>query len=368
MIKFNDLKKINGRFEKDFHKEFQSLLESGWYISGQKQLEFEKNFASYCGTKFCVGVGNGLDALTIILKAYTEMGKLSKGNEIIVPANTYIATILAITEAGFVPVLVEPDSSTYNISVEEIKKNISKNTVGIMAVHLYGKLAEMELINKVAKANNLLVFEDAAQAHGAKSSTNFRAGNLSNAAAFSFYPTKNLGALGDGGAITTNDENLYECAKKISNYGSAKKDQNEIKGVNSRLDEIQAALLNIKLKELDADNSKRISIAKRYISEITNTNLILPEIKENSLENVFHLFPIRCTNRNKLEKYLIEHEIQTVIHYPTAPHKQKAFKEFNEMSFPITEKIHSQIISIPINPVLTENEVDQIITVLNCFA
>lgn len=367
MIKFNDLKKGNDRFKKEFQQTFETFLDSGWYILGSNVEKFEKEFASFCGTKYCVGVGNGLDALILIFKAYIALGKLKKGDEILVPANTYIATILAITETGLTPVLVEPNIETYNISVKELKNKISTKTKGILVVHLYGRLAEMEEINKLAKTHKLLVIEDAAQAHGATSSNNKKAGNLSNAGAFSFYPTKNLGALGDGGAITTNDENLYFCAKKISNYGSIKKDVNEIKGINSRLDEIQAAFLSIKLKHLDADNKKRVAIAKKYVTCIKNTEITLPQFHDNHADNVFHVFPIRCNNRNKLQNFLTKNNIQTVIHYPTPPHKQNAYFEWNDFSFPITEQIHDTTLSLPIYPTIEKEEVIKIIEIINKF-
>lgn len=367
MIKFNDLKKNNDRFQEEFKIAFGSFLNSGWYILGKQVDKFEKEFAAYCGTKYCIGVGNGLDAIALILKGYKELGKLNDGDEIIVPANTYIATILAIIEAGLKPILVEPNIESYNISIEEIKQNITKKTKGIMAVHLYGRLADMEIINKIAKENNLLVFEDAAQAHGATSQNNLKAGNLSDAGAFSFYPTKNLGALGDGGAITTSDKDLYNCIRSIANYGSIIKDQNDIKGTNSRLDEIQAAFLSIKLKKLDDDNLMRISFAKKYLKLIDNSKFTLPCLNENPIDNIFHIFPIRCKTRDDLAMYLKEHRIQTGIHYPTPPHKQKAFTEWNHLSYPTTEKIHSEIISIPLNPTLKTSEIETIINVLNKY-
>ncbi|MEI6864588.1 DegT/DnrJ/EryC1/StrS family aminotransferase [Flavicella sp.] len=366
MIKFNDLQKTNAAFEADYKNKFNQFLQNGWYINGKEVSNFERNFASYCGTNYCLGVGNGLDAIKIILKASIELGRIHIGDEIIVPANTYIASILGIIESGLTPVLVEPSLDDYNIDVNLIEENITKKTKGILAVHLYGQLTNMEAINKIAQNNNLLVFEDAAQAHGAIYNKGKKAGNLSNAGAFSFYPTKNLGALGDGGAITTNDKALFECARKISNYGSVEKDQNEIKGLNSRLDEIQAAFLDIKLKKLDHDNVLRRKIAKRYVTGITNNKIILPnKVQDESC--VYHVFPIRTKDRNDLSVYLEKNGIQSMIHYPTPPHKQKAFKELNQLYFPITEKIHHEILSIPINPILENHEIEKIITVLNLY-
>lgn len=365
-ISYNNLQKTNAEYEREFRDSFDHFLKKGWYIKGKEVSNFELNFARYCDTKYCIGVGNGLDAIKIILKASIELGRISVRDEIIVPANTYIATILAITEANLVPVLVEPCTNTYNIDTSSIEEKITKKTKGILAVHLYGQLADMKEINRIAKKHGLQVFEDAAQAHGAVSKSGIKAGNFGNAGAFSFYPTKNLGALGDGGAITTNDEKLYNCALKISNYGSLKKDKNEIKGLNSRLDEIQASFLNIKLKKLNDLNNLRRTIAAKYLDSIQNSKLILP-IYDGTENHVFHIFPIRCKNRNELAEYLKSNEIETMIHYPTPPHKQKAFLELNHLNFPITEKIHKEIISIPLNPVLEDEEVERIIEVLNNY-
>jgi dTDP-4-amino-4,6-dideoxygalactose transaminase len=365
MIPFLDLHKINKPYEKAFQEKLQSVMDSGWYILGNEVKQFEDNFAKYCGTKHCVGLGNGLDALVLIFKAYIQLGKLQKGDEVIVPANTYIASILAILQADLIPVLVEPRIDTYNINVDLIAKKISTKTKAILAVHLYGQLADMELINEMAFHHHLLVVEDAAQAHGA--SLDFRlkkAGNLSNAAAFSFYPGKNLGALGDGGAVTTNDSELAKCIKTMSNYGSEIKYYNEYIGINSRLDEIQAGFLNLKLKNLDVDNSKRRDIATRYLSEIKNDSITVP-FWNYSPNHVFHIFVVRVQNRNALQEYLSEKGIQTIIHYPVAPHKQKALQAFNDLSFPITEKIHDEVLSLPISPVMTVEEVDFVIKTLN---
>jgi len=370
MIKFLDLKKINAPYERAFQEKLKSVLESGWYILGNKVATFEANFANYCGTKHCIGVGNGLDALVLIFKGYIQLGKLQKGDEVIVPANTYIASILAILQADLVPVLVEPKLETYNINPVLISEKITSKTKAILAVHLYGQLAEMDAIIEIANQNNLLVVEDSAQAHGAFLSENRMSGNLSNAAAFSFYPGKNLGALGDGGAVTTNDDELTKVIHTLRNYGSEKKYQNEYVGVNSRLDELQAAFLNVKLPNLDIENSKRKAIANRYLSEIKNDKIILPKFSflgTNQSNHVFHLFVIRTRNRDELQKYLLENDIDTMIHYPIAPHKQKAFLAWNNFSFPITEKIQNEVLSLPMSPVLTTVEVNHVISILNQY-
>lgn len=365
MIKFLDLKKINEPYETAFQEKLKLVLANGWYILGNEVAAFESNFANYCGTKHCIGVGNGLDALVLIFKAYIQLGKLEKGDEVIVPANTFIASILAVLQADLVPVLVEPKLETYNINPDLISGKITSKTKAILAVHLYGQLAEMDKISKIANATNLLVIEDAAQAHGAISDFG-KSGNLSNALAFSFYPGKNLGALGDGGAVTTNDAELAKTIQSLRNYGSEAKYKNEYIGVNSRLDEIQAAFLNVKLPNLDLENNSRKVIANRYLSEIKNDKITLPfwDFSEN---HVFHLFVIRTKNRDKLQQFLLENGIQSVIHYPVPPHKQKAFIDWNNLSFPITEKIHNEVLSLPMSPVLTIDEVGFIIEILNQY-
>ena len=367
MIRFLDLKKINERYESAFQDKLKSVLESGWYILGKEVETFESSFANYCKSEYCVGVGNGLDALTLIFKAYIQLGKLQKGDEVIVPANTYIASILAILAADLVPVLVEPKLETYNINPDLIPEKITSKTKAILAVHLYGQLAEMERIHKIAEQNDLLVIEDAAQAHGIERNSNFEIPNSKTelwARAYSFYPSKNLGALGDGGAVVTNDAPLAKVIQSLRNYGSETKYQNEFIGVNSRLDEIQAAFLNLKLSNLDADNEKRRTIAKRYLTEIKNDKIILP-FWDFSKNHVFHLFVIRTSRRAELQFYLQQHGIETAIHYPIPPHKQKALTQMNELSFPITEKIHEEVLSIPLNPALEDEEVSAIIKALN---
>lgn len=374
MIKFLDLHKINERFETDFQERFRSFLNSGYYILGSEVERFEADFASYCGTEYCIGTANGLDALTLIFKSYIHLGKLQRNDEVIVPANTYIASILSVINADLKPILVEPDLESYNISPKKIKKHITPNTKAILVVHLYGQLADMSAINAIAKSEGLLVIEDAAQAHGAVANLKVKipkskirkSGNLGDAAGFSFYPTKNLGALGDAGAVTTNDRDLAQTVKLMRNYGSSKKYVNEIAGVNSRLDELQAAFLNIKLKHLDEDNSKRRSIAKRYLQEIANKKLILPFYSGEN-DHVFHVFVIRVIDRADFEVYLHSHDIGYLIHYPIPPHQQNALSMFNEDLFPITEKIHKTIISIPMSPIMSEDEISRVINVLNAY-
>ncbi|WP_125721445.1 DegT/DnrJ/EryC1/StrS family aminotransferase [Flavobacterium ustbae] len=380
MIPFLDLKKINKPYETAFQEKLKSVLENGWYILGKEVEIFEKAFAEYCHYKYCIGVGNGFDALVLIFKGYIELGKLQKGDEIIVPANTYIASILAILQADLIPVLVEPKLETYNINPNLIQEKITPKTKAILAVHLYGQLAEMEKINEIAEKNNLIVVEDCAQSHGAKinkfqdqnskfqpnGNLKSKINNLKSACAYSFYPGKNLGCLGDGAAITTNDSELAKVLFSLRNYGSEKKYHNEYIGVNSRLDELQAGFLNLKLPNLDADNEKRRAVAKRYLAAIKNDKITLP-FWDFSTNHVFHLFVIRTENRENLQEYLTQNNIQTVIHYPIPPHQQKAFEEWNKLSFPITEKIHREVLSLPISPVLTESEVDFIIETINRF-
>lgn len=369
MIKFLDLKKINQPFESAFKQKMEHFLEGGWYILGNELKLFEENFAQYCGAKHCIGVGNGLDALVLILKAYIQLGKLAKGDEVIVPSNTYIATILAVLEADLVPVLVEPRLETYNLNPDLIEAKITSKTKVILPVHLYGQLAEMSAIQDIAKKHNLLVIEDAAQSHGAIFEINNQQSIISNqksVKAYSFYPGKNLGALGDAGAITTNDDELAEVLFSLRNYGSIVKYENEIIGVNSRLDELQAAFLNVKLPALDEENDCRRAIAKQYLTEIKNDKLVLP-YWDNSENHVFHLFVIRTENRNDLNEYLLKNGIETMIHYPIPPHKQKALKDWNSLFYPISEKIHDEVLSIPLNGTLTETEINKIIATLNNY-
>lgn len=361
MIKFLDLKKINNRYREEIDSRIKNILDKGWYLQGEENENFTKNFANFCGTKFALGVANGLDALNLIIKAYG----FGNGDEIIVPANTYIATILAISENGCIPILVEPDIKTYNINPDSIEEKITSKTKAIMVVHLYGQAVQMEKIWKIAKKYNLKIIEDSAQAHGAIYQEN-RTGNLGDASGFSFYPGKNLGCIGDGGAVTTNDEELFNKIKAIANYGSDRKYHHIYKGVNSRLDEIQAAVLDIKLKHLDSDNNKRREISKYYRENIKNSKIILPETYDEK-SHVWHIFAVRTQNRDEFQKYLTEKGIQTIIHYPTPPHKQGAYKEWNNLSFPITEEIHNTILSLPISPVMTDSEMEKVVEVVNEF-
>ncbi|MGG3937827.1 DegT/DnrJ/EryC1/StrS family aminotransferase [Anoxybacillus kestanbolensis] len=363
MIPFLDLKGINNQYKKEIKVAFERVMDSGWYILGEEVESFEKEFAAYCGTKYAIGVANGLDALALILKAYG----IGEGDEVIVPANTYIASILAISANGATPVLVEPNISSYNLDPNKIEEKITSKTKAIMVVHLYGQAANMDPINEIAKRYNLKVIEDGAQAHGAKYKGK-RVGNLGDAAGFSFYPGKNLGALGDGGAITTNDSELATKLRALRNYGSHIKYENLYKGVNSRLDELQAAILRVKLPHLDKENEQRRKIAEYYLENIENPKITLPVVENGDREShVWHLFVIRTENREHLQKTLEEHGVQTLIHYPIPPHKQEAYSEWNHLSYPITEKIHNEVLSLPISPILTIEEAKKIVDIINKY-
>ncbi|WP_332018857.1 DegT/DnrJ/EryC1/StrS family aminotransferase [Kaistella sp.] len=366
MIKFLDLQKINVAHQQEIEEKLLQTFRSGWYLLGNEVKTFEDNLAKYIGSQHAIGVANGLDALRLILRAYIEMGVMQKGDEIIVPANTYIASVLAISDNGLVPVLVEPDISTYNIDLSKIEEKITSHTKGVMIVHLYGRVVFSEDLRTLAQKHQLKIIEDNAQAIGAVWNS-VKTGNLGDAAGFSFYPGKNLGALGDAGGITTNDEELAKTIRALANYGSNQKYVNIYQGLNSRLDEIQAAVLDVKLKYIDAENQRRKEIAKRYIAEITNPNIHLPEYPANEAEHVWHLFVIRTESREKLQNYLTENGVQTLIHYPIPPHKQEAYQEWNDLSFPITEKIHAEVLSLPISPVMIEEEIDNVIYILNNF-
>ncbi len=361
MIKFLDLEKINNRFRKEIDERIKNILDKGWYLQGEENDKFSKHFAEYCGVKYVLGVANGLDALRLIIKA----SGFGEGDEIIVPANTYIATILAISDNGCTPVLVEPNINTYNIDPDKIEAAITPKTKAIMVVHLYGQAVQMQKVWDLAKKYNLKVFEDCAQAHGAIYQ-NKRVGNLSDAGAFSFYPGKNLGALGDAGAIATNDEDLYLRAKALANYGSDRKYHHIYKGLNSRLDEIQAAVLDVKLPHLDKDNARRREIAAYYRSHITNPKIILPQTYDEKAA-VWHVFVVRTKERDAFQQYLSDNGVQTIIHYPCPPHKQLAYKEWNNLSYPISEEIHNTIISLPISPVMTDDEVEKVVEIVNAF-
>jgi dTDP-4-amino-4,6-dideoxygalactose transaminase len=363
MIKFLDLKKINERHREELKQAFERVLDSGWYILGNEVKQFEESFASYCGTKHAIGVANGLDALILIIRAYKELGLFKDGDEVIVPANTYIASILAISANNLIPVLVEPDINTYNIDPKLIEAKVSAKTKAILPVHLYGQLCDMQAIGAIAQKHNLKVIEDCAQAHGA-TSRGKRAGNSGDAAGFSFYPGKNLGVLGDAGAITTNDDELATALRALLNYGSHIKYENLYKGVNSRLDELQAAFLSVKLKALDKETETKRIIANRYLLEIKNPKIILPKIVEQDA-HVWHLFVIRANDRDHLQQYLIGTGIQTVIHYPIPPHHQMAYKEWNQLSYPISEKVHREVLSLPLSPVMIDDEINHVIKALN---
>ena len=349
MIPFLDLKSVNEQYKEELLEACKRVIDSGWYIRGNECQEFETAFAKYCGSKYAIGVANGLEALILIMRGYKELGIMQNNDEIIVPSNTYIASILAISQNNLIPILVEPDIATYNIDVKKIEQKITSKTKAIMVVHLYGQAVNMQEIIDLASKYKLKVIEDCAQAHGAYDGDK-RVGNIGDASGFSFYPGKNLGALGDGGIITTNDKELSDVVYALGNYGSLKKYENKYKGTNSRLDEIQAAMLHVKLNHLDQEIEKRRAIANYYIKHIKNEVIVLPQVKEQS-SHVWHLFVIRTEERDKLQAYLLENEIQTLVHYPLAPHKQEAYKEYNKMSYPISEQIHNEIMSLPISAV-----------------
>lgn len=378
MIKFLDLKSITDSFEPELSQAVQRAVSSGWYLLGEENSQFEKEYAAYCGAKHCIGVANGLDALRLILKAYIEMGVMQEGDEIIVPANTYIASILAITDNRLVPVLVEPDINTYNIDPFLIEAKLTARTKAVMIVHLYGQIAMHPEIERLVSKYNLKLIEDCAQSQGAEyvttDGTIKRAGNIGDSAGHSFYPGKNLGALGDAGAVTTNDDELADIIRTIANYGSKIKYQNLYVGLNSRLDEIQAAVLRIKLRRLDADNQRRRSIADYYINHINKEQFILPAVANSTLtvaetrSHVWHLFVIRNFHRAGLQKHLEANGVQTIIHYPIPPHRQQAYRQWNQMSFPVTEKIHNEVLSLPISPVMTDEEMQTVVKAVNLFS
>ncbi|HHL8292062.1 TPA: DegT/DnrJ/EryC1/StrS family aminotransferase [Escherichia coli] len=364
-IDFLDLYAINQRQHKELVSAFSRVLNSGWYVMGEELEQFEKEFAEYCGVKYCIGVANGLDALILVLRAWKELGYLEDGDEVLVPANTYIASILAITENKLVPILVEPDIETYNINPALIENYITEKTKAILPVHLYGLLCNMPEISEIARKYNLLILEDCAQAHGAIRNGR-KAGAWGDAAGFSFYPGKNLGALGDAGAVTTNNAELASTIKALRNYGSHKKYENIYQGLNSRLDELQAALLRVKIHTLAEDTAIRQRIAEKYIREIKNPAIMLP-VFESQGAHVWHLFVVRTANREKFQSYLSEKGIQTLIHYPLPPHKQQAYQDMSSLNLPITEQIHDEVISLPISPVMSEDDVDYVIKMVNDY-
>lgn len=369
-VPFLDLKSINAGYRQSLIDAATRVIDSGWFIQGSETNLFESEFAAYCGTEHCIGVANGLDALILTLRAWKELGKLSEGDEVIVPANTYIASILAITENKLTPVLVEPDEHSYNLSADNIEAALTSRTKAILVVHLYGQLAPMTEIMAIANANNLLVLEDAAQAHGAAVAGK-KAGSWGHASGFSFYPGKNLGALGDAGAVTTSDGELAKTIRALGNYGSHKKYENLYQGLNSRLDEIQAAFLRVKLKCLDADSIRRKEIAISYANNITHFDVQHPINGISDVYSlgghVFHLYVIRSSRRDDLQKHLMALGIQTLIHYPIPPHKQGAYKEWNDRSYGITESLHRDILSLPISPLLSNEEVKFVIDSVNSF-
>ena len=359
-MKYLDLKAIN----KPYEHAADEVLQSGWYLKGEATRRFEQHYAEYIGTRHCIGCGNGLDALTLIFRAYKEMGLMQEGDEVIVPANTYIASILSITENRLTPVLVEPDINTLQIDDRLIEQAITQRTRAIMIVHLYGRCAYTDRIEKLCSKYGLKLIEDNAQAHGCLYGEK-RTGSLGDAAGHSFYPGKNLGALGDAGAVTTNDEVLARAISSLGNYGSSKKYVFDYQGYNSRIDEIQAAILDIKLKYLDKENARRKEIASLYINKVKNPKILIPNSDDRDC--VWHIFPVLCAKRDELQKYLLEHGVETQIHYPIPPHKQKCYSEWSKLSFPITEQIHVQELSIPCNQAMTQKEVDTIIDLLNQF-
>jgi dTDP-4-amino-4,6-dideoxygalactose transaminase len=366
MVPFLDLYKINQEYRQEILDAITRVVDSGWYILGREVEAFEQEYASYCGTRHCIGVANGLDALVLIIRAYKELGIFQDNDEIIVPANTYIASILSISDNHLKPVLVEPDLSTYNIDPLKIEEKITSRTKGILAVHLYGQAAPMDEISNIAKKYNLKVIEDSAQAQGAIYKGK-RTGNLGDASGHSFYPGKNLGALGDGGAVTTNHDELARVIKALRNYGSEKKYYNIYQGQNSRLDELQAAVLRIKLKYLDNDNQRRRSNADYYLKSINNPLVTLPFVSFPEA-HVWHLFVIRTSKRALFQQYLNERNIQTVIHYPVPPHKQDAYREWNHLSFPVTEKIHEEVISLPMYPCMEDADIKTIVEIINSYS
>jgi dTDP-4-amino-4,6-dideoxygalactose transaminase len=357
---------VNEKYEPELSSEITRVVRSGWYLLGKENERFANMFAKYCGCEYCVPVGNGLDALTLILKAYREMLGWQDGDEVIVPSNTYIATILAVSHAGMKPVLCEPHLQDYLIDASLIEELITDRTRAILPVHLYGRVCDMDAINAVAAKHGLKVIEDVAQAHGVRYKGKV-AGNLCDAAGVSFYPGKNLGALGDAGCVTTNDAELARIVRTMANYGSARKYENEYKGHNSRMDEIQAAVLCVKLPYLDIDNERRREIALMYDKGITNPLITKPLAAKHAEENVYHIYPVRCPKRDELAQFLKERNIQTVVHYPIPPHRQKAYSEWNGLKFRISERIHQEILSLPISPVMTDDQVKRVIDAVNAF-
>ena len=366
MVEFLSLKSVNAQYQQELKEACARVIDSGWYIMGNELTQFETEFAAYCGVKHAIGVANGLDALILVLRAWKELGKLKAGDEVIVQANTYIASVLAITENDLVPVLVEPNPDTYNLDPALVSAAITPNTKAILPVHLYGQLSPMPELMAIAKEHNLLVLEDCAQAHGAEIDGK-RAGNWGDAAGFSFYPGKNLGALGDAGAVTTNNDELAQTLKALRNYGSHKKYENLYQGVNSRLDEIQAAMMRVKLPYLEKETARRQEIARIYRAGINNPLVILPQVATESA-HVWHLFVVRSDVREQLQQWLTEQGIQTLIHYPIPPHKQQAYPQLQDYQLPLTEQIHQQVLSLPMDPTMSDEAVVKVIDAVNGFS
>jgi dTDP-4-amino-4,6-dideoxygalactose transaminase len=365
MINFLDLQKINAQYEQELKNAAIRVIDSGWYIMGKELETFEQNYATFCGAKYALGVANGLDALRLIFKGYIELGIMKQGDEVIVPANTYIASVLAISDNGLIPVFVEPNIKTYNLDSSKIEAAITSKTKAVLTVHLYGQNSIDEQMLAICEKHNLKLIEDSAQSHGAMWRGKVM-GNIGDAAGHSFYPGKNLGALGDAGAVTTSDETLAKTIEALRNYGSHKKYENIYQGLNSRLDEIQAAFLNVKLKHIKKDISERRRVADYYLGNIKNPAIILPEVL-NKVGHVWHLFVIRTSKREELQKFMDDNGVQMIIHYPIPPHKQKCYKEMNSMCFELTEQIHDEVLSLPISPVLSEEEMSEIVNLINRF-
>lgn len=366
MIKFLDLQKINAQYEQELKAAANRVIDSGWYLMGKELEAFETNYTQYCGTTYALGVANGLDALRLIFNAYIKLGIMQKGDEVIVPANTYIASVLAISDNDLIPVFVEPNTATYNLDSAKIEAAITEKTKAILTVHLYGQNSIDQQMLNICTKYNLKLVEDGAQSHGAFWNGKV-SGAIGDAAGHSFYPGKNLGAIGDAGAVTTNDEQLAKTIKALRNYGSHKKYENVYQGLNSRLDEIQAAFLNVKLKYIQQDIEGRRKVANYYLENIKNSAIILPTVL-NQEGHVWHLFVVKTSNRVGLQNYLTNNGIQTLIHYPIPPHKQEAYKEYNTLSFPITEQIHEEVLSLPISAVMNQSEMELIVKKVNSFS
>lgn len=366
MISFLDLQRVTALHSQEIHEAVAQVIDSGWYLQGEANRQFEQHYADYIGTQHCVGVANGLDALTLIYRAYIEMGVMKPGDEVIVPANTYIASILAITENGLKPVLVEPREETLELDDSLIEAAITSRTRSVMVVHLYGRCAYTEKIGELCRQHGLKLVEDNAQAHGCVYKRGTRTGSLGDAAGHSFYPGKNLGALGDSGAVTTNDTALADCVRALANYGSQQKYVFRYRGRNSRLDELQAAILDMKLRHLDDDNRRRQQIARYYYDHISNPLVRLPQRLDDS-QNVYHIFPVLCTERDRLQQHLREQGVETLIHYPIPPHRQQCYSDWSTLQLPVTERIHNQELSLPMSPAMTDEEAQKVVEVVNSF-